>query len=190
MGSNKTGQETMRYLDETAGKEWDTLDNKLPLSGKTAEFDETKVIDYDGMYSINDNECDDNECDNDKCDDDRMILNIHQQKQLSLQRNNARIRPMRPLLPSRLSVLGVSCLASGPSQRPFLLPQAPCALVTAQSVPPPSATFPLCLRHPAYPYQIGRIGCRPHRTPTSSGLDPSAGIPERFIHSLPHTAIL
>ena len=66
MASNKTDQETIRYLNETTGKEWDILDNKFALSGEMVEFDETKVIDYDGMCSSDD----------DECDDDRMILNI------------------------------------------------------------------------------------------------------------------
>ena len=66
MASNETDQETIRYLNETAGKEWDILDNKFPLSGEMVEFDETKVIDYDGMCSSDD----------DECDDDGMILNI------------------------------------------------------------------------------------------------------------------
>jgi len=120
---------------------------------------------------------------------------VHQQKQLSLRRNKAhvrksRLRPMRPLRPGRLGVLCVSCLVSGASRRPFRLPQAPCVLVAAHFVPPPSATISFRLRRPAYPYQIVRIGCDPRHSATSTGLDPSAGIPEYFIRSLPPTTIL
>ena len=93
-----------------------------------------------------------------------MIESIHQQKQLSLQTHNARVRtshlrPMRPLRPGRPGVICVSCLASGASRRPFLLPQAPSVPVAAHSIPPPSATLPFRLRRPAYLYQIVRIGC-------------------------------
>ena len=101
-----------------------------------------------------------------------------------------RLCPMRPLCPGPPGVLCVSCLSSGASRRPFLLPQAPSVLVTAHSVPPRSATLPFRLRRPAYPYQIVRIGCGCRHSPTSSGLDPSAGIPECFIRSVPPTAIL
>jgi len=97
---------------------------------------------------------------------------------------------MRALRPGRPHVLCVSCLVSGASRQPLLLPQAPCALVMAHSVPPLSATLPFRLRCPVYPYQSVRIGCRPRHCPTSSSLDPSAGIRERFIRSLPPTAIL
>jgi len=97
---------------------------------------------------------------------------------------------MRPLRPGRQGVLCVSCLASGASRWPFLLPEAPCALVMAHSVPPPSVTLPFRLRRPAYPYQIGCIVCRTGHSPTSTGLDLFPGIPERYIRILPTKAVL
>ena len=56
MASKKTDQKTMQNLNETVGKDWDILDNKFPLSDKRAEFDVTKIIDYDGICSPDDNE--------------------------------------------------------------------------------------------------------------------------------------
>jgi len=125
----------------------------------------------------------------------RLPPETHQQKQFSLRKHNAplrtsRPRPMHSQRPGHQGVLGVSCLASGAFRRPFLLPQAPYALVADHSVPPPSATLPFRLLRQTYPYQIVPIGCRPGQSPPSSCLDPSAGIPEGFIGSLPPTAIL
>jgi len=119
---------------------------------------------------------------------------IHQQKQLSLGTHNARVGTrrlwsMHPLRHGRLGVLCASCLASGVSRRPFLLPQVPCALVMAHSVPPPSTNLPFRLQRLGYPYQIVSIGWHPCHFPTSIGLDPSPGIPESFIHSLPRPPV-
>jgi len=125
----------------------------------------------------------------------KNINRVYLQKPLALRTHNARIRTsllrlMGPLRPRRLRVLCVSRLPSGASQRPFLLLQAPCVLVTAHSVLPLSATLPFRPWRLAYSYQIVRFGCCPRHSPTSSGLDLSAGIPERFIRSLLPTAIL
>jgi len=92
---------------------------------------------------------------------------------------------MRCLRPGRPGVLCVSYLPSGASRRPFLHPQAPCVLVAAHSVLLPSATSPFRLWRLGYPYQIVRIGGRPGHSPTSSSLDPSAGIREPLIRILP-----
>ena len=116
-----------------------------------------------------------------------MTTIVHQQKQLSLW--TRWLHPMRSLRPGRPGVLCISCLASGASRWLFLHSQAPCTLVAADSLPQPSTILSFRLRRPADPYETFCIGCHPHHSPTSSGLDPSVGIPERFIRSLPLTAI-
>ena len=90
----------------------------------------------------------------------------YQQKQRSLWTHNAPVRtsyrrPMSPLRPGRPGVLCLSCLGSGASCRPFHLPQLPCVLVAAHSVPAPSAALTFRLPRLAYSYQ------RPHWVPPS-----------------------